>query len=349
MKKLLCAGAILLAACAPATILQPRPRAVSQPAPVNVTDDAAFWVHPTDPASSLLLVANKGRGLEVHDLDGFLRKQLGDAAECKAVDVMYGFPLAKGPADVVLVAGDAPDPVLFVYRVDPVKRKLTALGLPVKFPAGDPPVSVCGYTGSGGARYVFLSREQGQLEQYALAAAGDGVALRPVRALARTNKIKGLVADDARGVLFFADEKAGVFALPAEPDGPATPTLVAAVETHGLKPEVKGLALYGAADRGYLLVSCAGTKSDTTRINVYDRRPPYTFRATIEPRDATGKPLRQAAGIAVTHRPTSADFPLGVLAVNDHGTANGSFDFKLYPWETIARPAHLLIDPSPER
>ncbi len=42
----------------------------------------AIWVHPADPAKSLILGAGGSGGLEVYGLDGALRQRIGDIEAC---------------------------------------------------------------------------------------------------------------------------------------------------------------------------------------------------------------------------------------------------------------------------
>jgi myo-inositol-hexaphosphate 3-phosphohydrolase len=43
-----------------------------QPAGVNDADDAAIWVHPTDPSQSLIIATVKAGGLDVYRPDGIV-------------------------------------------------------------------------------------------------------------------------------------------------------------------------------------------------------------------------------------------------------------------------------------
>lgn len=83
-------------------------------------DDPSVFIHPTDPAKSLIVAAAKEGGILVYGLDGEVIQALGvaDGGRINNVDVLYGFPLADGsPADLV-VASDRGLDIIRVYRID---------------------------------------------------------------------------------------------------------------------------------------------------------------------------------------------------------------------------------------
>jgi 3-phytase len=87
----------------------------------DAADDPAIWVHPTDPALSLIIGTDKKGALEVYDLAG--RRLQSIPIATGNVDVRYNFPL--GGQRVALVAalnkstGD-----LAAFRVNPKTRLL---------------------------------------------------------------------------------------------------------------------------------------------------------------------------------------------------------------------------------
>ena len=67
----------------------------------DAADDPAIWIHPTDPAKSLVIGTDKKRGLDVYDLSGKRVQSLPDG-RMNNVDLRYGF-LLDG-AEVAIVA-----------------------------------------------------------------------------------------------------------------------------------------------------------------------------------------------------------------------------------------------------
>lgn len=109
---------------------------------------------------------------------------------------------------------------------------------------------------------------------------------------------------------------------------------------HGLTADVEGLTLYCAGGgKGYLIASSQG--SDT--FNVYAREGDNRYVLTIDPKAGRIDDVSDTDGIAVTNRPTSRQFPAGVLVVQDGHNTGGNQNFKLYDWRDIAGK-WLLVD-----
>jgi 3-phytase len=88
-------------------------------------DDPSFWVHPIDPASTLVITAVKNGGIRVYDLTGALVQAIAAAPETDEgngrinnVDVVYGMTMADGSVIDVAVAADRGLDILRVFRID---------------------------------------------------------------------------------------------------------------------------------------------------------------------------------------------------------------------------------------
>lgn len=326
----------------------PEALADTQPPPVNEVQDAAIWIHPTEPAKSLFLVANERRGLEVHSPDGLLLKHLQEGSEPRYVDVLYDVPTGDASADLVVTAcqGEGMAGVR-LYRVDPAKSKLaifTDASLPVF--NGTAPLGIFAWHDrKGKTSYVFVTDELGNAEQYRLAVeGGDTGKLELLRSIKLPGKAKCGVVDPDSGKAYFAVDKQGVWAIDATPGAPVEGKFVIRTGENGLVPNVRGPALLRAADgHNRLVVSGQATKGSATRVNVYDATT-YAFLAAIEPAPgALGVP-EHASGIDVTSHPLGPAMPAGALLINDQINPNGSESFKIYDWGAIAREARLSLD-----
>lgn len=331
-------------------VLRPVPAGATQPVPVNEVDDAAFWIHPTDPSRSLLLAANERRGLEVHDCDGLLLKHLDDGLCPNNVDVAYAVATASGVTDVALASClSKAKPGVKVWRIDAERGKVldaTSGGM-LAVLGGSVPLGLCAWTDPATRRCAFfVTSAQGVVEQYELVPeTGDLYSARRLATRAFGAKVEGCVIDGERGLAYFAEEDRGVWCVPLDPADRAEPRLVIRIGEHGLVPDVEGLALYTTSDGGgYLLVVSQGAKGDRSRIHVYERAEGHRHLLVLDPAPGAFGTLQRTSGLAVTNRPTSARFPRGLLAVNDHDNPNGSEDLKLYDWASIAEPGGLAVD-----
>jgi 3-phytase len=353
---------IALAGCSAdlATDRVVHPVAVSATAavPVNQVQDCAFWVHPTLPEKSLLLVTNERRGLEVHNLDGVLLKHLDEGICPQYVDVLYGFKTTDGSAVDLALATCTADHCtgVKVWSVDPAKSKLTEvtagkaetqLGAAIPVLDGEPPLGIFTYKSPrDGRSYFFVTSESGTIEQHEIVAeAGGKISARRLRQFPLNEKAKSGVADEARGVVYVAEEKSGIWRYPAEPDGTSTDhgTLVIPANEHGLLPHVRGPALFrGESGAGYLLVLSQGSKGGHSIVNVYDRND-YHYVLTIDPSSAGPGPIDHASGLDVTSCQTTARLARGALAINDQTTPSGNEEFKVYAWADIAAKGSLRL------
>lgn len=341
-------GLTALAGCAAdrVRVIHPTAAFSTQPPQVNQVEDAAFWIHPSDPQKSMLLVTNQWRGIEQHGCDGMLLRTPPppDAGnDFRGIDVLYGFPLTGGPADLVFVgcntAGNMGETSgVRVWKVDPAARKCRPLmnGEPLRVLDGQRPLGVwTARDRKNGRSYLFVTIKHGRIEQYEIKpTADDGVSLTLVRTLVY-DKVKAGVADNAHGVFYFAGEEVGVFACPIDPaTGADAATQIIRMGEHGLTPDVGGLAIYEIPDGdGYLIAVSQGERDSVSRFFVYNLTGSHDYIATLVPMgdDAT----YNSSGIAATSRPFGCTFPGGALALKNRLNPNASEDFKLYDWRSI--------------
>src|SRR5262245_20852475 len=102
--------------CAQVTVL---PTAETEPARSagDSADDAAVWVHPTEPALSTVIGTDKLAGLSVFDLSG-QELQFLPEGQVNNVDLRYGFPLG-GLRVTVVAASVRGTNRLALYAVEP--------------------------------------------------------------------------------------------------------------------------------------------------------------------------------------------------------------------------------------
>lgn len=349
----LCAVGVLALAChalglgAEADIVRPEARLETDPMPHkgDAADDPAVWLHPTEPAKSLILGTDKQGALHVYGMDGHERQRVSDGCRPNNVDVLYGFTLGGRGVDLAVASTRASQCTgVKVWRIDAETCTLadvTAGGaLPVF--GGKAPYGICTYRSARtGKAYFFAVDKAGRIEQHELQDSREGtVTSARVRELKLSSVLEGCVADDELGLLYVAEEAVGIWKLAAEPDGGDRPTRVATVGEHGLTRDVEGLALYGAAGgKGYLIVSSQGSNT----FIVYARDGDNRYVLTIDPKEGQIDDVSDTDGIAVTNRPTSAQFPAGFLVVQDGSNKGGNQNFKLYDWRDIAG-TRLLVD-----
>jgi 3-phytase len=328
-----------------------RPEARAQTAPVphksDAADDPAIWIHPTDPAQSLILGTDKQGGLHIYNIDGSQHQLISPTCQPDNVDVLYGFVLDGKPTDLAVASTRGSHLAgVKIWSIDPATRHLTDItpnGI-IKVFKGSTPYGSCTYhSARNGQYYFFVNHKDGSIEQYLLGEKAGAISASKVHTLKLKSTPEGCVADDELGNFFIAEERTGIWKFSAEPDGGNERTLIAKVGDHGLKSDVEGLTIYYAGGgRGYLIASSQGSN----KFKVYDRQPPHNFILTIDPKSGKIDDVNDTDGIAVTNCPTSPLFPKGLLVVQDGSNSGGkNQNFKIYGWEDIAA-GHLMIDTS---
>ena len=211
----------------------------------DVADDVAIWVHPNEPASSVILGTNKSNdttgGIYAFDLAGRRfdrvpvwveeRNVFGLGERYNNVDVRYGFPAGDERWDLVC-ASNRSDRTIDVYRVntgsDSDFRGLTLVGaIPIGsgFDSGTAsPYGLCMYHSRRWDRYfVFVSGYQGRVAQFEMRYDPNGAKGRrilgkrygagasPWDLSGGRCPVEGIVADDERDEIYVALEDYGIY------------------------------------------------------------------------------------------------------------------------------------------
>ena len=344
--------ALALTAWGPATdviTVTPTAKVATEPVPSggDAADDPAIWIHPDDPAKSLVLGTDKKGGLHAYSLDGRDRQLVSPGSRPNNVDILYGFRLAGRRADLAIasVGKGAKSSGVKVWTIDPTDGTLAEIGDGPTFKTfdGGDPYGLCTYRSPrDGAAYVFVTDRDGAVEQYRLDPRdGNTPALGAtrVRAFRVGSQAEGIVADRERTRLYVGEEKVAIWEYGAEPGDGSDRRAVARVGEHGLTADIEGLALYYApSGKGYLLASSQGSNT----INIYDRGGDHAYILTIDPKAGTIDDIADSDGLDVTNERSSPLFPRGFLVIQD-GRNEGPQNFKLFSWEEVASD-RLLVD-----
>ena len=312
------------------------------PSSGDAADDPANWIHPTDPALSLVIGTDKDSGLGVYDLSGNELQFLPDG-ELNNVDLRYGFPLGDQLVDLV-TAGDRASDTVAVYSINPQNRTLESVD---SFSVGIGIYGSCMYRSPLDGRYfVFVTSEGGEVEQWQVSDNGaSGIAANLVRAFDVGSQSEGCVADDETRYFYVAEEAEGIWKYGAEPGAGSARSLVDSTGSGGhLEADVEGLAIYYASGgEGYLLASSQGSDEFV----VYDRQGDNPYVMTFEIVASNGiDQVTGTDGIEVSSAPLGPLFPQGLFVAQDTNNDDGNQNFKLVPWEIISYSVTppLLID-----
>ena len=312
-------------------------------------DDPAIWVHPVDPARSLILgtvkVSAPAGALIVYDLAGRIVQTIAGLDRPNNVDVEYGFMLGGRTVDLV-AATERRQRRLRLFRIDPGGPRLVAIGtVPVldgeEGPFGAPMGIGLYRRPADGSVFAIVSPKAGgrrnYLWQYRLTDDGAGrVKATLVRRLGHFSggeEIEAVAVDDALGFVYFADESSGIRKWHADPDHRDAGTELAHFGREGFRGDREGIGIYAlAGGTGYIV--CTDQRQDRSEYRLYRREGepgrPHDHETTVAivrgPGDSTD-------GIEVTSMALGPKFPRGALvAMNSRGR-----NFLVFSWEQIAR------------
>lgn len=286
-------------------------------------DDMCIWVHPTDPALSVIIASDKvADRLITYDLAGKTLESIPVDTPGN-IDVRYGFPLSGGKVDVIAYnQRNEKRTRVCVYAIDPQTRKLRRV---------DDDRIVTGHN-YGGTMYrspktgkFYFVTMAGVAEQYELYDDGAGkVAGRKVREW-KTVYTEGAVGDDEAGMIYYGVESVGVYQVGGEPEDQTPGKLIAPVGENGLVADVEGIAIYHQpGGKGYLLVSSQGN----SQFNVYQRGTGQyvgTFKLAG---------VASTDGVDVANMALGKGFPSGMFVC--HADSAEQCPVTLTPWQDIA-------------
>ena len=317
----------------------------------DAADDPAIWVHPSDPARSLIIGADKQGGIATYSLDG---KQVDYRPDglINNVDLRYNF-LLGGERVAVLAAGNRTNDTIAVWKMNAATNRLEPVAKGSGIPAGLTVYGSCLYSSPSGKLYFFVNDKRGHVRQFELYDDAGKVNGRLVRSLKKlASQVEGCVADDELGHFYLGEESVGVWKYNAEPDGGNTGTQIIFVGRNNVKKHVEGLAIYYGPDKtGYLLVSSQGNDSYA----VFRREADNAYVMSFKLVDGAVDGTNDTDGIDVVNMDLGGQFSHGVFVAQD-GTntpadPNGkepNQNFKLVPWASIAKQANpkLMTDTS---
>ncbi|MBI4877893.1 MAG: phytase [Acidobacteria bacterium] len=305
-------------------------------------DDPAVWVHPTDPARSLIVGTNKvaapAGAVVVFGLDGKTRQTIAGIDRPNNVDIEYGLKLGSETVDVAVVTERLKNR-LRIFKIPSDGGPLTDITANT---ATEPePMGISLYRRPrDGAIFAIVSPKtgpkQGYLAQYRLEDDGAGrvkaVLVRRFGSYLGGKEIEAVAVDDALGYVYYADEGYGIHKWHADPDHPEAARELASFGRTEFAGDHEGIAIYARPNgTGYIL--CTDQIAGNTHYHIYRREGgpggPHDHARMIQ---CVRGGADSTDGIEVTSAALGPQFPNGLLVVMNSGPKN----FLLYRWEDIA-------------
>ncbi|MBN8506255.1 MAG: phytase [Burkholderiales bacterium] len=309
----------------------------AQTAPVSgygdAADDPAIWVHPRQPARSLILGTNKKQGLLVYDLQGRQRQFLA-VGRVNNVDLRQDLRYGGQRLDLA-VATQRDESALVLFGIARDSGRVRELA---RLPTGLEDVyGVCSLRNDAGRLEVLVNDKDGRVRQFEILRDPSGWQAVLRREFRLPSQPEGCVVDEASGQLFIGEEDAGIWRVAAAANAPATPERAIALSEQ-LHADVEGLAVYRRGGEALLVVSSQGNDSYA----LYDLAPPHrprgSFRIGINA--AAGiDGASETDGLEVTSANLGGPYRDGLLVVQDgrNNLPRSPQNFKLLPWSAVVQ------------
>jgi len=335
-------------------------RPVLATAPVSDDpDDPAVWVHPSEPARSLIVGTNKvaapAGALVVFGLDGKIRQTISGLDRPNNVDIEYGLVVGGQPADIAVLT-ERLKHRLRIFKIPRDGGPLTDIssggGAPVlggETGERSEPMGIALYhRPRDGAVFAIISPKtgprQGYLWEYRLEDDGEGCVkatqVRRFGGFSGAKEIEAIAVDDALGYVYYADEGNGIHKWHADPGHPGAGRELAHFGRKEFAADQEGIAIYARNDgTGYII--CTDQIDGNSHYHIYRREGgpggPHDHAQMI-------KCVRGGAdstdGIEAVSAALGPQFPNGLLVAMNAGPKN----FLIYRWEDIARTGVPVLE-----
>lgn len=326
---------LLVFAAAAAAV--PSVSAVAETQPVTSLDDAAddpaIWRNSRAPGKSLIVATDKRGGLHLYDLDG---RDLHFAPSPRLNNVDLRDKVRLGGKPVILVAAsdrrDEANARMAVFALDPAKPSLVPLASIAVGP-GEAYGMCLWRRRADKALFGFVIMKDGRIDQLAFDLSGDVPAAQVVRRVQLATQAEGCVADDRTGLLYVAEEDAGLWRLEADPSSASPPVSLARTDATTLVADAEGLALSPKGRSGGMLLASSQGDNAYALYSLKDARFLSRFRIGGGAIDG----VSETDGLELDTRSFGKRFPKGLLVVQDGDNAPDAQNFKLVSWGDVMR------------
>lgn len=286
----------------------------------DAADDPAIWIHPTEPAQSLVYGSNKTGGLAVYNLAGE-EVDYYPIGNVNNVDILTNVPL--GDERITLLGcSNRTEQSLNLFRINEATGALTNIAVGVLAVDSSKIDDVYGFCLGQIADevYAFINGKNGRMQQFLLMDADSGrFAVQLVREVQFPSQTEGMVADNENGALYVGEEAAGIWKLPLAPAATvdqlkARGERIVSLEAQpNFTADVEGLSIYrGAANEHYLVASMQGNFSYAIFDLTADNQYLGSFKIVSDGIDG----VEETDGLEVVSTPLPG-YPGGLLVVQD--------------------------------
>lgn len=306
------------------------------------TDDPAIWIHPNDPAKSLIIGNDKDTdgGLYAFDLNGKIIARSEVLKRPNNVDIAYGI-IINGKKIDIAVTTERENNKIRIFSL-PDLKPIDGGGISVFEGETDrDAMGIALYTRtSDNTIFAVVGRKTGPsgtyLWQYELSDSGNNsVAAKVVRKFGQFSgkkEIEAIAVDNEMGVLYYSDEQFGIRKYHADPALNNNEEL-ALFGQKDFKSDNEGIAIYkSTATTGYILVS----NQQANTFMVYPREGSNGNANQYELIAEIPTATVECDGADVTALNLGGSFQKGLFVAMSNGMT-----FHFYNWEDLQKRIDL--------
>lgn len=305
----------------------------------DAADDPAIWIHPQNPELSLILGTDKQSGLGVYNLQGELVQFL-EQGRLNNVDIRSDIAL-DGGLTTLAVATNRTDISLDIFEIDASGEVSLRYQQPLDM---TDPYGVCMSRSSQGIAFVFVNSSDGVYQQYQLNNSMNGE-LAPVLlgSFQVDSQPEGCAVDDQTTTLYFGEEEAGIWRMPADVTRADERSMIAQTGLGQLTADVEGMDVYRDENGSvYLIASSQGDNSYAVFDIANGTRYLGSIRVDMNMLNGIDG-TQETDGLTVTSVRLGNLFPQGILVVQDGYNENPreNQNFKIISWEKVSAALSL--------
>lgn len=315
----------------------------------DAADDPAIWIHPSDPAQSIIYGSNKKGGISAYDLSGE-EIAFGEFGLINNIDVAYNLKLKVKEIDIC-GGTNRTNNTIDLYMIDPESGELNFI---LQNPVESEVYVVYGFcfyhSPISDRNYAFLCGKDGVIEQYEILEGNEKLGIQLVNSFDIGSQPEGMVADHKHGYLYIGEENECIWKVNAEPDDNTTTKIALSSESDNdnIEYDIEGLTIYyTSGNHGYLIASSQGNSTFAIYDRFFENKYIGSFSIVKDIFDGTSK----TDGIDVINLNLGTEFTEGMfIAQDDRNRDNDAIkpqNFKMVKWEKIANlfEPPLMIDP----
>ena len=282
----------------------------------DAADDPAIWINKRDHSKSLIIGTNKKAGLHVYDIHG-KELQFLPVGKINNAEACYDFKLGHSLIDIV-GGTNRSSQTIDIYEIDRVGLRVKEKPL-CKIPSTvDDVYGFCMFHDkSNNQHFAFANGKNGIVEQWQLIGQKDTVIAKLVRTLQMPSQPEGMVVDTVTNELYVGVEEDAIYKFSALADGDTTGYKIEQSTVYAnpnIDYDIEGLSIYRTSEEdGFLIASIQGNFSYA----IFDINEPHEYITSFVIADGKYDGVEETDGLEICSTPLGADFPAGILVVQD--------------------------------